>query len=70
MTFNITIYDFWDLRKAANPQLLIDPIHPEDYLCRYSKELGEGYYRWILLREGILIEILETYLPQSLCCCI
>ncbi|MEH1837990.1 MAG: AraC family transcriptional regulator [Nostoc sp.] len=66
MTINITVYDFWDLRKAANPQLLIDPIHQEDRLCRYPKELGSGYYRWIPLREGILIEILETYLPQSI----
>ncbi|MEH2447346.1 MAG: hypothetical protein V7K18_16535 [Nostoc sp.] len=66
MTINITVYDFWDLRKAANPQLLIDPIHQEDRLCRYPKELGSGYYRWIPLREGILIEIFEAYLPQSI----
>ncbi|MBP5971875.1 helix-turn-helix domain-containing protein [Brasilonema sp. CT11] len=66
MTINITIYDFWDLRKAANPEPIIDPTHPEDYLCRYPKQLGEGYYRWIPLREGIIIEILETYLPQSM----
>ncbi|MBW4591973.1 MAG: AraC family transcriptional regulator [Brasilonema angustatum HA4187-MV1] len=66
MTINITFYDFWDLRKAANPESIIDPTHPEDYLYRYPKELGEGYYRWIPLREGIIIEILETYLPQSI----
>ncbi|MEH1846530.1 MAG: AraC family transcriptional regulator [Nostoc sp.] len=66
MTINITVYDFWDLRKAANPEPIIDSIHQEDYLCRYPQELGSGYYRWIPLREGILIEILETYLPQSI----
>ncbi|MEH2465713.1 helix-turn-helix transcriptional regulator [Nostoc sp.] len=66
MTINITFYDFWDLREAANQKLLVDPTHPEDRLCRYPKELGEGYYRWIPLREGITIEILDTYLPQSI----
>ncbi|MEH2407277.1 helix-turn-helix transcriptional regulator [Nostoc sp.] len=66
MTINFTFYDFWDLRKAANQKSLIDPTHPQDYLCRYPKEMGEGYYRWIRLREGITIEILETYLPQSI----
>ncbi|MEH2395898.1 helix-turn-helix domain-containing protein [Nostoc sp.] len=66
MTINITVYDFWDLRKAANQKFLIDPTHPQDYLCRYPKELGAGYYRWIRLCEGITIEILETYLPQSI----
>ncbi|WP_138498829.1 helix-turn-helix transcriptional regulator [Nostoc sp. PA-18-2419] len=66
MTINITVYDFWNLRKAANPELLIDPIHPEDYLCRYPQELGKGYYRWIPMREGIIIEIFDTYLPQPI----
>ncbi|QKQ75099.1 helix-turn-helix transcriptional regulator [Nostoc sp. TCL240-02] len=66
MTINFTFYDFWDLRKAANQQLLVDPTHPEDYLNRYPKEMGKGYYRWICLREGMIIEILETHLPQSI----
>ncbi|MEH2084014.1 MAG: hypothetical protein V7K89_29800 [Nostoc sp.] len=64
MTINITVYNFWDLKKAANQKPLVDPIHPEDHLCRYPKELGEGYFRWICLREGITIQILETYLLQ------
>lgn len=58
MTISISYQAFWDLcQEVDETQQCFDPTDELDIIWKFPSGLGEGWYRSIQLREGLLLLI-------------
>jgi AraC-like DNA-binding protein len=62
MTITISEQAYDDLWQAEEETMQADPLDPLDVNYRYPTELGQGWIRWIQLREGLELEIFNAQL--------
>lgn len=66
MTFTISLQAWQDLQQEVNETALGDPLDPLNVTWQLPKLVGHGYMRWIELREGLELEILNFRLCDRL----
>ncbi|MBW4549889.1 MAG: AraC family transcriptional regulator [Aphanocapsa sp. GSE-SYN-MK-11-07L] len=62
MTITLSEQAYTDLWQAVEATAQADPLDPLDVTYDYPTELGQGWIRWIQLREGLEMEIFNAQL--------
>jgi AraC-like DNA-binding protein len=63
---SISEQDWHDLQDEIDPIAQIDPLDRFDVTWHFPKTIAQGYQRWIELREGMALEIVEMHLKNRL----
>jgi AraC-like DNA-binding protein len=66
MTITISEQAFLELMEEAEETAQYDPFDPLDVTCKYPKQLGQGYFRFLELRPGLNLEIYNIRLRDRL----
>ncbi len=66
MTISLSEQAWEDLFAEIDMTAQVDPLDPLDVTWHYPKPIGQGYLRWIELRDGMELEIMDMRLVDRL----